>query len=228
MTTMSRCAITRVGMSMLEIMIAVAILATALSIMLGTIFTMHQSRASLDEEIKVQAIAQTLVERLQGARWEDLGRDISTYPARNAWSWHRRATKQLVHAAAADFPRPLRDQAAIKEHDLIATGVLNELSGIPGLQVYLEYYQMAVMDQVSQSLRDNPKLDPRRVWTNLVGNPQAGTGPISSDASIYLPEDPTVFDLSALEPAVIMRVLVRWQPSIGGVRWHELVVARRK
>lgn len=218
----------RTGFSVLEVMIAVAILATALSVVGATIFTMHQGRAAIDEEIKVQAIAQTMVERLQGARWEDLGRDLSSYPGRNAWSWHRRATKQLAYTPPSDFPRPLRDQAPLKEHDLQESGLLTEFSGIPGVEIYLEYYQMAVMDQMSQRLRDNPKLDPRAVWTELVGDPKTGTSPTSNDLTLYLPEDPAVFDVSTLAPAVIMRVLVRWESAVGGIRWHELVVARRR
>lgn len=223
----------RLGLSMLEIMIAVAILATALSIMMGTIFTMHQSRASIDEEIKVQAIAQNLVERLQGARWDDLGKDISTYPGRNAWSWHRRATKQLAHSPTMDpaITPPMRDFATRDEDDLTKLGLLTEPSGVPGLEVYLEYYQMKVIDTVAARLEADPKLDPRQAWTALVGDPSQGTSPTdinNIDREIYLPEPPTVLDLSSLDPAVIMRVLVRWEPSIGGTRWHEIVIARRR
>lgn len=218
----------RTGLSILEVMIAVAILASALSIVGGTIYSMHLARTSIDEEIKVQAIAQTLVERLQGARWEDLGRDVSSYPGRNAWSWHRRATKQLAYPAVSDFPRPLRDDAPLKEHDLVNSGLLEDKSGIVDLELYLEYYQMGIMSEMSQRLRDDPKLDPRELWAEFVGDPRSGKSPIHNNISLYLPEDPLVMDLSVVDPSVILRVLVRWKSADGGIRWHELVVARRR
>lgn len=233
MTIPFRIPVPRLGLSMLEIMIAVAILATALSIMIGTIFTMHQSRAAVDEEIKVQAIAQSLVERLQGARWDDLGKDIASYPGRNAWSWHRRATKQVAYSPTMDpsITPPMQDNATRDEDDLTKLGILTERSGVPGLQVYVEYYQMKAVEIVATRLKDNPKLDPTKVWTALVGDPVTGTGPTdanSTDREIFLPEPPTTLDLSNLDPAVVMRVLVRWESSVGGTRWHEVVIARRR
>ncbi len=217
---------------MLEIMIAVAILATALSIMLGTIFTMHQARAAIDEEIKVQAIAQSLVERLQGARWDDLGKDVATYPGRNAWSWHRRATKQLAYSPTMDPATPPMTDFAVRDvDDLTKLGIISEPSGVKGLQVYLEYYQMNLTDLLATRLKDDPTRDPRMAWIALVGDQAAGTAPTdvsNNDRNIYLPELPTVLNLSPMDPAVILRVLVRWESSVGGIRWHEIVLARRK
>lgn len=214
----------RQGLSMLEVMIAVAILASALATMIGTLYTLHQSRATIDEDIKVQAIAQSMVERLQGSLWDDLGKDNPTIPGRNEWSWHRRATKQLAYS-------PTMVNAPMTDKELIETGIISQQSGIPGLQVYLEYYQTKVMDTLANTLSINPKADPRKVWKDLVGDPETGaspTGTSSKDAEIYLPEQMSMINLGKLDPSVIMRVLVRWEPTIGGVRWHEVVIARRR
>jgi len=220
----------RWAFSMIEVMVAVAILATALSIMLGTIYTMHQSRAAIDEEIKVQAIAQNLVERMQGARWDDLGKDVPGYTGHNAWSWHRRATRQLAISPTM-INGPMQDDAASDYDDLTKLGLLTERSGVPGLRVYLEYYQMKVMDVVATRMTDSPTLEPRKVWVALVGDPVQGTAPTdasNTDTQVYLPEALGTLNLSGLEPAVIVRVLVSWNSSVGGTRWHEIVVARRR
>lgn len=228
-----RCANIRQGFSILEVMIAIAILATALSIVGGTMYTMQQGRTAMDEEIKVQAIAQVMTERLQGARWDDLGKDVSTYVGRNAWSWHRRATKQLVYAPTMDptITPPMQEKAARKVDDLIEQGIITDPSGVRNLKVYLEYYQMKLTESLNTRLVNDPTLDPRQVWMETVGDPIRGippSGPDKDDNGIFLQEDPTVLNLSLLDPAVVMRVLISWESCLGGTRWHEVIIARRR
>lgn len=216
---------------MLEVMIAVAILASALSMVGGVMYTMHQGRAAVDEEIKVQAIAQIMTERLQGAKWDDLGRYIEDAPGKNAWSWHRRATKQSAYADSIKNP-PMQERAAIETNDLLKLGILREPSGVPELKIYLEYYQMKVVESVAKIMTATPTLDPRRVWMTAVGDPVRGTSPteatIKDDLEVFLPEDATALNLGSVDPAIVMRVLISWKSAAGGTRWHEVVIARRK
>jgi type II secretory pathway pseudopilin PulG len=216
---------------MLEVMIAVAILASALSMVGGVMYTMHQGRAAVDEEIKVQAIAQIMTERLQGAKWDDLGRYVKDAPGKSAWSWHRRATVQSAYAGGIKNP-PLQENAAKEENDLIKLGILREPSGVPELKIYLEYYQMKLVESVANILTTTPTLDPRKVWMTAVGDPVRGTSPtettIKNDKEIFLPESATELSLGGVDPAIVMRVLISWKSAVGGTRWHEVVIARRK
>jgi prepilin-type N-terminal cleavage/methylation domain-containing protein len=224
----------RLGFSMLEVMISVAIMSTALAMVGGLMYTLHQGRSAIDEEIKVQAIAHIITERLQGSQWDDLGRDIADYPNRNSWSWHRRATKQLAILPSMDptVTPPMQDNAPRAVDDLVKSGILSEPSGVRELKVYLEYYQMKLIDQMSITMSAVPTPDPRKVWTAAVGDPIQGLSPSDAnknDLEIFLPEDPTRIDLSVLAPAVVMRVLISWESAVGGTtRWHEVVIARRK
>jgi type II secretory pathway pseudopilin PulG len=216
---------------MLEVMIAVAILASALSMVGGVMYTLHQGRAAVDEEVKVQAIAQIMTERLQGARWDDLGRDLDSVPGRNAWSWHRRATRQVAYSDTMVVP-PLQEKAAAATNDLIQQGILTEPSGVRELKVYVEYYQMKIVESVADLLSQSTNRDPQQIWKAAVGDPVYGTSPsestIMGDRDIFLPEDPDVLNLGATDPAIVMRVLISWESAVGGTRWHEVVIARRK
>lgn len=233
-TFIHRSSVSRWGFSILEVVIAIAILATALSAAGGIIYTMHISRSALQEEVKVQALAQSIIERLQGAQWDGLGKTGAP------WSWHRRATRQLVYAQVGV---PMEENAALPENDLVALGIVPEYtdasgavikgSGVRGLRVYLEYYQIKLVDTLAAAMKANPTMNPRNVWLNEVGNPtlpvpESPKGAGANDSAIFLTEDPAVFDLSKLDPAVIMRVVIRWESSDGGIRWHEVMVARRK
>jgi len=228
--------VARVGFSLLEVMIAIAILATALSVAIGTIYTLHQGRAALDEELKAQAIAQVMVERLQGASWDSLGKYIDDVPGHNAWSWHRRATKQLVFLPSMDpnVTPPMQEKALRPDDDLIALGILSAPSGVRNLKVYLEYYQIKLVESVNERMIADATLDARRIWWDAVGDPIQGKTPtndLGTDVEIYLPEDPNVFNLRNLRSVndpVLMRILINWESSVGGTRWHEVVVSRRK
>ncbi len=234
----------RHGFSLLEVMIAIVILASALSVAIGTIFTLHQGRAALEEELKAQAIAQVMVERLQGASWDSLGKYMDAVPGHNAWSWHRRATKQLVFTPSMDptVTPPMQEKAKRPEDDLIALGILSSPSGVRNLKVYLEYYQMRLVERVNELMAAEDKAgdseevkakkrNPGLIWREAVGDPIQGkvpTADLGTDDEIYLPDDPNALNLSEVKSAVLMRVLISWESAVGGIRWHEVVVSRRK
>lgn len=190
------------GFSLVEVMIAVAILATVLTAMAGNIFTLHKAHESTKELAKAQEIAQVLAERAQGATWHSLGQTAQP------WSWHRRV------GAAADRPQPMTDVAADPNNDLQSLGILSQPSGLADINVYLEYYLMGLfVDPTSSAWM----VDSNAAW-------QARR----SDPAFVMTQDPAAFDLTEVTDAIIMRVLVTWTSTVGGTRQHELVFARRK
>lgn len=123
------------GLSILDVMIALMVLAILLAAISSSWFTLRSVQKLSIEENKVRELAQTLSERLIGASWDWLGRDrpdemktikvpdpmdpndrtkdISTdvverYWRRCAWSWHRRETKASTTSTAVLLP-PMTD-----------------------------------------------------------------------------------------------------------------------
>lgn len=239
----------RIGFTMVEVMIAVAIMATALSALVSTVYTLNQAHQGNKETAKAQEIAQVLIERLQGASWHALGRRMSTQSDLNAWSWHRR------DGAAATEPRPLaetdnvvvdmttyhlainnpltldpnltatgfdlaRAQAIRAANGLAANRPLRGLglwggaSALGNLNVYVEYYDMAVCtDALSGDWQCNSRTD----WATRRANP-----------GFVLERDPMLVDLTEVRNAVVFRVLLRWDSISGAPRTHEVAFARRR
>lgn len=79
----------RSGLSLLEIMISLSILATVLASVSGGIFALTSSRQAMDEELVVSDVMRLWSERLMGADWDWLGRERSDDPLQGAWSWQR-------------------------------------------------------------------------------------------------------------------------------------------
>jgi len=189
-------------MTMIELMIAVAIMAVALSAMLSGLFTLSQAHQSGKEMAKVQQIAQVFAERVQGATWHTLGTRAQP------WSWHRR------EGAAVGMPQPLREKAVNAADDLQALGLISDASGLADLRVHLEYVTMpALVDPTSGAwmVRTAKEWNARR-----------------SNAAFVMTQDPDAFDLREVEDAVIIRVLITWNSHEGVPRRHEISFSRRK
>jgi len=88
----------RRAFSIIEVMIAVSILAVALMGLLSGISSLSTADASAKEATVVRQAAQDLCERLQGASWHLLG--IPSEP----WSWYRRANFPVPGAPAGTDP----------------------------------------------------------------------------------------------------------------------------
>jgi prepilin-type N-terminal cleavage/methylation domain-containing protein len=202
------------GFSLLEVMIAVAILAVALTALLGNLGTLDSAHVANRETAKAQEIAQVLAERIQGARWTRLG------TADEPWSWHRREPR-----SASDTPaiRPMTEtdttsgwiaSAPRLVHNLLlqapsgaGLGIEREPSGLDDLAVYLEYYRPAATADAA-------------TW--------------SRRADYALAEDPATFSFGETDAALV-RIVVRWHPRGAANppapqppvrRSYELLVAR--
>jgi type II secretory pathway pseudopilin PulG len=235
-------------MTLLEVMISIAILATVLAILAGNIFTLSVVRQGAKEEAIVQEVMMALVERIQSEPLSNLGVRNEGLSHLNAWSWHRRVTPrypednsglippmtefnpvELIPTAAnttnvlpfVNCLLPVYDKSTPPQ--LISPGLLSQPSGIQDLKVYLEYYRQAVM--LNDLLLSTT---PTTTWRSIT----TGTGPYSNRNDLVYSDDldgNNRMDLSTEQnAAVLIRVVVTWTSRDGGQRQRELTIARRQ
>ena len=190
-------------MTLLEVMVALAILSFAVIAMMGNIATLDRAHRAAKETAVAQQLAQVLAERFQGATWHTLGQGAEH------WSYHRRQ-----RAGAGNPPLSETDAttvAGVRVNNLEGLGLLTAPSGLRDLKVYVEYYAMGLCQ------------DAGGAW-------QIAAGPAFrarlADPTWWLPE--TALDLRDVADAVVIRLRVTWSDRDGGARRHELVFARRK
>jgi type II secretory pathway pseudopilin PulG len=237
--------------SLIEVMIAIALLATIMTMLCGNLFTLSQAKILGQENAKVQALAQILVERIQGADFSTLGQYDPNQTNLNAWSWHRRVTPLPGETAplnppmtetipSATFTIPWTPQGALPFAncllDIVDTagnhvspGLLHQPTSLYNLSVYLEYYRMTALTQ-DVNLSANPQAE----WANICSgtvNPATYIYPESRGAS----GDPTPIIDMTVDPSgvpslnsAIIRVYITWTSQVGGSMHSELVVARRQ
>ncbi len=188
------------GLTLVEVMIALVVLVVAIGAMLSTIVNLDHAHRAAKETATAQRLAQVMVERFQGASWHSLGQTAQP------WSWHRRDD-------AAALNPPLTDDNADPASSLQALGILDGSSGLAGLRVYVEYYAMELFQNGDATWMVT---DGRQFRARL------------TDASLQLEQDRTVINLREQSDAIIIRIVLRWDDNIGGVRRHELTFARRR
>ena len=196
----------RQGFSLLEVMIALAILATVLASIGGGIISLTSAKRSASEETTVSDLMRRWSERIIGADWEWLGRDRSEDPLNGAWSWQRPETKPLL--TQGDFP-PLREGVK-KQNNNAAVQVLGtDRSGLTDLRLYLEYYQPIALELC---------------FTPVNGAAARSTWADTRNAYRLMPP----IDLRKQIDAVVVRLIATWSAANGGTRRRELVFARVK
>ena len=242
----------RSGLSMIELMIAMAILSIVLVSSLSGFFSLRQSQRASNDETIAKEVAQSLSERVMGATWELLGRnrDVATDETQYAWSWHRRELKRNATEKVLLPPMTDRDWTAAEMdatsgaigkdlantsvamigpascHNLIKQKLIDRQTGLRDLKVYLEYYHASALDGMFMDT------DSQDFWKKTVNGSRGETD--------ILPESPMVspsntpgeqMDLSESAinlKAIAIRILVTWTDQYGFTRRHELVLARRK
>lgn len=245
-------ALSRRALTMIEVMISVAILATVLAVLAGNLSTLSVVRQLAKEEAIAQEIITGLVERIQGETFSALGSRNNSLSHLNAWSWHRRMTPRYPETNLAteaippmtEIPplaKPPADALAYPDEvlpfsnyllpvydsasppRLISPGLLSEPSGMPDLQVFLEYYRQEAMlnDMMSSS-------EPHKTWMDIINS----RGVYEKTNALIYPDEMEGdgrMDLSS-EPnaAVLIRVIVRWKSRDGGTRTREVTFARRQ
>jgi hypothetical protein len=226
---------------MIEVMVAIAILATVFSVLAGNIYTLSTARTAAKESAIVQEILRGMAERVQGANFSTLGQNNPNVSNLGAWSWHRRLTARPPSAAVGN--PPMTDEiptvtppatatatnvlpfvnclVAIRDGtgQLISPGLLQERSGVRDLRVFLEYYREAVLvDELATAAQ------PQQTWRNIC----TSAGPYAGQNSLIFADDNTMDAAESDAAAVLIRVVVTWTSQAGGTQTRELTIARRQ
>lgn len=240
--------VARRGMSLIEVMISVAILATVLTVLAANVSTLSIVRQVAKEEAIVQEVMTGLIERIQGEALSNLGVRNDGISHLNAWSWHRRMHPRFPENKTGVIPPMTEEQPTapipsiadptnvlpftnylLPVYDksnppqLISPGLLSQQSGIKDLKVYLEYYNQSVM---LNDLLSAP--EPHKTWKEITSSTGAY---LNSNVLIYSDdlEGDNRLDLSTEQnAAVLIRVVVTWTSRDGGQRQRELTMARRQ
>lgn len=202
----------RWAFSMIEVMVAVAILATVMTILASNLYTLNNVRINMKERAVAREIARLMSERIQSENFSQLGTSNTTL----GWSWHRRLTP--IPGSAVAVNPPLTEDAALPENNLINQGLLQQRSEIRDLSVFLEYYRNTTLMQAMVTAAD-----PATTWREISNS----TGTYASSHAFILPETNPLGG-SANDPFIMMRIIVRWSAHIGGTQQLELVVAKKQ
>ncbi len=128
-------------------MAALSVVALGLMSMLTSISTLDSARKSTFEDMRVNALLRTMVDRVQGAAWVDLG------TTRLPWSQARLFEDHSEGNADADA-LPMT-QTELMTYGLLTQPILSEGS-LSTLKVYFEYYRaVAQKDANGEPLADH-------------------------------------------------------------------------
>ena len=225
-------AVPRAGLSLIEVIVSVAILATAISALLGNIYALNMRNQQNIETTRVRDICHQFAERLQGVNWNQIGAD--TLP----WTWARIGPVDAnVHDPdgepdeASDIPGgfqeynlPLHENAADIEDELLSStvtdangvttvyGLIDEPSGVEDLRIWLEYRRMA----------DFTGANTPEAWRTAMADPDTLVD-VQSRESIGRGFDPTNYN-----EALIVRIVARWTSITGDRRHYEVTFSRRR
>ena len=197
-----RCA----AFTLIEVMIAVAVLAVGMFGVLSMIPTLSSARTQAVEMVIARQVADTMAERIQGVAWRELGgtrTSPGTYNT-NAWSLPR------YRSSMSPINPPMTEDSPDPNHNLLANGVIAQRTGVPDLKVYLEYYNGAIMKSATD----------RTSWYNAIN----GSTGIGNRMNTF---NGTSSDV--LTPSTIVRIIVTWREQNGApVNSHEIFTARRE
>jgi prepilin-type N-terminal cleavage/methylation domain-containing protein len=229
----------RRAFSLIEVMVAIALLTIAMSGLIGAIANLsHWDRAERDVS-QVQLLAQVMAERIQGGTWANLGQTIEP------WSWHRREVPRPGRPAPVVPPLTETDTTAmvingqsVQVNNLVALGILAAPTGLRNLKVYLEYYRSDAVSAAGGEMVLRPATTyDGTAHPALIFPWRAST---ATDADMGFPENPDAAAADhinlAIDPltgtqnndAVIVRIAVQWEVEPGDIRTHQVLVARRQ
>lgn len=196
----------RQGLSLLEVMISLAILATVLASVSGGIFVLSSAHRSANEEAAVSMVMRRWSERIMGADWEWLGREHLDDSQRGAWSWQRPEIDGPP--LAGDHP-PLIEESSSIHHDANVQLLDDQPSRLADLRCYLEYYRPVALEL---SFTPTDSATARAAWDEV-------------RTAYRLP--PPV-DLRGHADAVVVRLSATWTAQDGGKRRRDLIFARTR
>lgn len=197
----------RQGLSLLEVMISLAILATILASVSSGIFSLGSAKRSADEQAMVSDVMRMWSERIIGADWEWLGRDRSDDPLRGAWSWPRPET---TAALGKDDHPPLSNDAPEPIHQAHRQVLGSDTpSTLKDLRLYLDYYRPVALEMGFTPLDAKAA---RTAW---------------QDTRAAFRLTPPI-DLRLHNDAVVVRLSATWTAHTGGTQHRETIFARTR
>lgn len=198
----------RMGFTLIEVMIAMAVLTVGMFGVLSMIPTLSSARTLALEMVVARQVASSLAERIQGATWKELGgtqQNPGTYNT-EAWSLPR-------YREGTPINPPMTQNDINPYHNLISTGLLAQTAGVPDLKVYLEYYHGRIMTDPAVRATD------RTTWYAAI----TGTAGINNRKLDFAD-----FGTGSTD-SVIVRIQVTWREQNGApMNSHEIFTARKR
>lgn len=199
--------------TLVEVMIAVAVLTIGMFGVLSMIPTLSKARESAVEMVIARQLAATIAERIQGTAWKDLGGTTTQIGGAvniNAWSLPRYRDKTVP------VNPPLTETDPDPNNNLIACAILSQRAGVPDLKVYVEYY-----DAARAGLRDAPD---RKSWYDALI--VANRWPISNKIADF---SDTLAQATLGTPTTVVRIIVTWREQNGSPQnSHEIFISRKE
>lgn len=200
----------RTAFTLIEVMIAVAVLAVGMFGVLSMIPTLASARTLAVEMVVARQLAASVAERIQGAAWVELGGARTVLGSYNTESWslpRYRDDTPINPPMTEDNPDP--------NHNLLVNGLVAQRTGIPNLKVYLEYYTGLIMNDPDVSKRATD----RKSWYNAISGL---TGKANRMITFSNNGD-------AANASVIVRIVVTWREQNGSpVNFHEIFTSRKQ
>lgn len=205
------------GFTLVEVMIAVAVLTVGMFGVLSMIPILAKAREGALELVTARQITDTIAERIQGSAWKELGGTTTQTTGAfnvNAWS--------LPRYRDATFPvnPPLTETDVDPNNNLVSSAIIGQRSGVPDLKVYVEYY-----DAVKGGLKN--AVD-RKSWYDAV----SGTAGINNRWLISGKVADFADNTQAqnyLTPTTVIRIIVTWREQNGVPQnSHDIFISRKE
>ena len=204
------------GFTILEVMIALALLATASMTIMSNWAGLHDTRRTIQERQKAQAVLQGVAERLISLEGGALGTKAAP------WSQGRFFDRKAKDDSARIGRAPLSETATADADNLVRQGLVANGTGLTGLKIYIEYYR-AVRDVSGTA---NGLLSTKDISSQAAESSEAMRARFADRAirdAVRIDADSPFSVLPADDPLII-RVLATWrQPgekvvdSYGGI-----------
>jgi prepilin-type N-terminal cleavage/methylation domain-containing protein len=124
------------GFSLLEVMIASVVVAVAALSLIGYHGHLQQLRQQSAQMNRLNAIGRSIIDQIVTRDSATLGVNSSS-----TLKWARPRFMPISGLpTGTNYNPPLTEGASNPDNDLLATGLITEPTGIPNLQVYIEYY----------------------------------------------------------------------------------------
>lgn len=206
------------AMSLIEVMIAVMVLAIAMSSTVGLYIHLDQNRDMTTRINRAQALARHLLDRTMTADPESLG-DLALSP----WSAARYEPMVAGVDLLTDDQLPMTDTSTVANNNVVSLGLVDQQTGLENLEVYFEYYRGVTVNNVAPALPDVGLMD--QTFATAASFRAAFATAAVRSATRLLPTARPATQVGEEMPFVV-RIVVRW--GVAQTQRIELFAARRR